>query len=55
LALPFFFTDAKDYRWKWFIKRGMLQITTSAYYRELGLGMKKKKHGQLLSVKDMFK
>ena len=27
----------------------------SAYYRELGLGMKKKKHGQLLSVKDVFK
>jgi ribosomal protein L4 len=27
----------------------------SAYYMELGLRMKKKKHGQLLSVKDMFK
>ena len=26
-----------------------------AYYTELGLRMKKKKHGQLLSVKDMFK
>jgi hypothetical protein len=29
--------------------------TTSAYYMELGLRMKKKKHGQLLSDKDMFK
>jgi hypothetical protein len=29
--------------------------TLSAYYRELGLGMKKKKHGQLLSHKEMFK
>jgi hypothetical protein len=31
------------------------QIHTTAYYMELGLRMKKKKHGQLLSVKDMFK
>jgi hypothetical protein len=27
----------------------------SAYYMELGLGIKKKKHGQLPSVKEMFK
>jgi hypothetical protein len=33
----------------------MGKITSSAYYTELGLGMKKKKHGQLLSVKEMFK
>jgi len=46
---------AEDYR----AKRGMNCLIAknfvSAYYRELGLGMKKKKHGQLLSVKDVFK
>lgn len=29
--------------------------STAAYYMEFGMGIKKKKHGQLLSVKDMFK